>query len=208
MTISPLPARSAIQSSAASIPEPAAMRSISGSCGTRMNWPATTLTGSAMPGRDAVNLVLDRAGIGVDIDAGACSNRRHRLRMRWGARQARSRCAWYPIGRGIASKTGCGNTLATAFSSRTISSAKQDKNQGKQGMTSRLETYRVQAYNTAKLSENKMHDDTVAKPLRLFRRARPRRRCDRLHDAPAGGEMGPRVSRARADRGAFRQTGL
>jgi acyl dehydratase len=30
-------------------------------------------------------------------------------------------------------------------------------------MTSRLETYRVDAYNTAKLSENKMHDDTVAK---------------------------------------------
>jgi acyl dehydratase len=30
-------------------------------------------------------------------------------------------------------------------------------------MASRLETYRVQAYNTAKLSENKMHDDTVAK---------------------------------------------
>src|SRR5437867_13377249 len=30
-------------------------------------------------------------------------------------------------------------------------------------MTSRLETYRVQAYNTAKLSENKMHDDTEAK---------------------------------------------
>src|SRR6201997_5060324 len=29
-------------------------------------------------------------------------------------------------------------------------------------MTSRLEAYRVQAYNTAKLSENKMHDDTVA----------------------------------------------
>jgi acyl dehydratase len=30
-------------------------------------------------------------------------------------------------------------------------------------MPSRLEPYRVQAYNTAKLSENKMHDDTVAK---------------------------------------------
>jgi hypothetical protein len=30
-------------------------------------------------------------------------------------------------------------------------------------MTQRLETYRVEAYNTAKLSENKMHDDTVAK---------------------------------------------
>jgi acyl dehydratase len=34
---------------------------------------------------------------------------------------------------------------------------------GKTVMTSRLEAYRVQAYNTAKLSENKMHDDTVAK---------------------------------------------
>jgi len=30
-------------------------------------------------------------------------------------------------------------------------------------MTKRLEPYRVQAYNTAKQSENKMHDDTVAK---------------------------------------------
>jgi acyl dehydratase len=30
-------------------------------------------------------------------------------------------------------------------------------------MTDRLETYRIQAYNTAKLSENKMHDDTVAR---------------------------------------------
>ena len=30
-------------------------------------------------------------------------------------------------------------------------------------MTSRIEPYRVSAYNTAKQSENKMHDDTVAK---------------------------------------------
>ena len=30
-------------------------------------------------------------------------------------------------------------------------------------MSSRLESYHVQAYNTAKLSENKMHDDTVAR---------------------------------------------
>ncbi|MGA7938796.1 MAG: hypothetical protein WCA43_02715, partial [Bradyrhizobium sp.] len=30
-------------------------------------------------------------------------------------------------------------------------------------MTGLLETYRVEAYNTAKLSENKMHDDTVAR---------------------------------------------
>src|SRR3984957_200228 len=40
---------------------------------------------------------------------------------------------------------------------------KNSRNQGKRGMTSRLEAYRVQAYNTAKQSENKMHDDTVAK---------------------------------------------
>ena len=45
MTISPGPARSAIQSSAASMPAPAATRSISGSWGTRMKLPATTLTG-------------------------------------------------------------------------------------------------------------------------------------------------------------------
>src|SRR5438128_8862199 len=54
--------------------------------------------------------------------------------------------------------------LATAYSSRTIIEAKHDKKrQRKHRMTTRPETYRVQAYNTAKLSENKMHDDTVAK---------------------------------------------
>ena len=30
-------------------------------------------------------------------------------------------------------------------------------------MTDRIEPYRVSAYNTSKHSENKMHDDTVAK---------------------------------------------
>jgi acyl dehydratase len=53
-------------------------------------------------------------------------------------------------------------TLAMAFSLRTIIDGKSAKT-GKTGMTSRLEAYRVQAYNTAKLSENKMHDDTVAR---------------------------------------------
>jgi hypothetical protein len=37
-----------------------------------------------------------------------------------------------------------------------------DKNR-ETGMTSRLETYRVTAYNTSKQSENKIHDDTVAR---------------------------------------------
>jgi acyl dehydratase len=54
------------------------------------------------------------------------------------------------------------NTLATAFSSHTIVDRKNIKS-GETGMTSRLETYRLQAYNTAKLSENKMHDDSVAR---------------------------------------------
>src|SRR6266850_778284 len=38
---------------------------------------------------------------------------------------------------------------------------KTTKNKRKRGMT--IEPYRVHAYNTAKQSENKMHDDTVAK---------------------------------------------
>jgi hypothetical protein len=44
---------------------------------------------------------------------------------------------------------------------RTIVRQKIGKEE--QAMTTRLETYRVEAYNTAKLSENKMHDDTVAR---------------------------------------------
>src|SRR5205807_8715113 len=55
------------------------------------------------------------------------------------------------------------NTLATAFALRTIIDGKDGQNQGNRDMTSRLEAYRVQAYNTAKLSENKMHDDAVAR---------------------------------------------
>src|ERR1043166_2145159 len=36
-------------------------------------------------------------------------------------------------------------------------------NMRKRVISGRLETYRLQAYNTAKQSENKMHDDTVAR---------------------------------------------
>ena len=52
--------------------------------------------------------------------------------------------------------------LATAVSSRTIAARKQRKTRGN-GHDQPVETYRVSAYNTAKHSENKMHDDTVAK---------------------------------------------
>src|SRR6202048_104637 len=54
------------------------------------------------------------------------------------------------------------NTLATAFPLRTIIEEKNTKIR-ETAMTSRLEACRVEAYNTAKLSENKMHDDTVAR---------------------------------------------
>src|ERR1700692_4452380 len=40
---------------------------------------------------------------------------------------------------------------------------KRSQKSGGTGMATRLEVYSVRAYNTAKLSENKMHDDTVAK---------------------------------------------
>jgi len=55
---------------------------------------------------------------------------------------------------------GDGNALATEFSSRTIAAEKQPKT-GETAMTT--VPYRVSAYNTSKHSENKMHDDTVAK---------------------------------------------
>jgi acyl dehydratase len=52
--------------------------------------------------------------------------------------------------------------LATALSSRTMMPGKEQKAE-ETGMPSRIEPYRVSAYNTSKHSENKMHDDTVAK---------------------------------------------
>src|SRR6201997_617510 len=44
---------------------------------------------------------------------------------------------------------------------RVPSPNKIDK--GNRAMAGLIETYRVEAYNTAKLSENKMHDETVAR---------------------------------------------
>src|SRR6478752_7453105 len=54
------------------------------------------------------------------------------------------------------------NTLAPGYSSRTIILRKTAENKRKR-MTSRIEPYRVSAYNTSKQSENKIHDDTVAR---------------------------------------------
>src|SRR5258708_24152273 len=59
---------------------------------------------------------------------------------------------------------GCLRTrLPRHFVCVRLSREKTIKSGETRDMTSRLETYRVQAYNTAKLSENKMHDDTVAR---------------------------------------------
>jgi acyl dehydratase len=46
------------------------------------------------------------------------------------------------------------------FPSRTIG---REIKEGNEAMAGLIETYRVEAYNTAKLSENKMHDDAVAR---------------------------------------------
>ncbi len=75
-------------------------------------------------------------------------------------------------------------------------------------MTSRLEAYRVSAYNTAKLSENKMHDDTVAKRFGFSGGLVPGVDVMAYMMHLPVREMGPRLSRARIDRGALCQAGL
>src|SRR5260370_14419237 len=75
---------------------------------------------------------------------------------------ALSRWGSYSIGSGIARKTPMGTRLPQNFVRVRLSIEKITKIR-ETNMTSRLEAYRVLAYNTAKLSENKMHDDTVAR---------------------------------------------
>src|SRR6185295_11556657 len=58
-----------------------------------------------------------------------------------------------------AGKHACHGTFFAYDNSR-----KKQQNQRKsRDMTSRLQPYRVTAYNTSKQSENKIHDDTVAR---------------------------------------------
>src|SRR5260370_37771387 len=70
--------------------------------------------------------------------------------------------AWYPIGSGIARKTADGTRLPRYFVRVRLSAEKLAKSE-ETGMTSRIEPYRVSAYNTSKQSENKIHDDAVAR---------------------------------------------
>ena len=53
------------------------------------------------------------------------------------------------------------DTLAMFSPARTIGG--EITGQRGEAMAGLIETYRVEAYNTAKLSENKMHDDAVAR---------------------------------------------
>ena len=75
-------------------------------------------------------------------------------------------------------------------------------------MTSRLEAYRVSAYNTAKQSENKIHDDAVARRFGFSGGLVPGVdvMAYMMHIPVA--KWGRAFSRARIDRGAFRQAGL
>src|SRR6266852_1498379 len=70
--------------------------------------------------------------------------------------------AWYPIGGGIARKTADGTRLPRYFVRVRLSAEKRVKSE-ETGMTSRIEPYRVLAHNTSKQSENKIHDDAVAR---------------------------------------------
>ena len=65
-TIAPGPARSAIQSSAASAPAPTTTRSMSLALGTWIGLLATTNTCEAVAGRYPIGLVFHGTGVGVD----------------------------------------------------------------------------------------------------------------------------------------------
>src|ERR1700745_4035523 len=65
------------------------------------------------------------------------------------------------IGKGE-EKARAAGTLAPAYPLRTIAAGKTAKIRGT-AMTGQIETYRVEAYNASKLSENKIHDDVVAR---------------------------------------------
>ena len=67
-TMAPCAARSAIQSSAASMPAATTTRSISGSRGTAIGLLLHDIDLEAMPLGDAIDFLLHRAGVGVDID--------------------------------------------------------------------------------------------------------------------------------------------
>ena len=64
-------------------------------------------------------------------------------------------------------------------------------------MDDALAPYRPFAYNSARESENKMHDDDVARQFGFVGRAGTRRRRLRLHGASGRGALAANLSRAR-----------
>ncbi len=75
-------------------------------------------------------------------------------------------------------------------------------------MTSRLETYRVSAYNTSKQSENKIHDDAVARRYGFSGGLVPGVDVMAYMIHLPVAKWGPRLPRARLHRGALRQAGV
>src|ERR1700737_2824985 len=116
-------------------------------------------------------------------------------------------CAWYPIGSGIARKTQAGARLPRHFLCVASSNQKMTKIRGnghdEPGRS--LSRPSLQHRKTLRKQDARRYRRA---PVRIQRRAGAGRRCDGLYDAPAGCEMGPRVSRARVDRSALRQAGL
>ena len=80
-----------------------------------------------MPGGDAVDLVLDRAGIGVDIDAGGVQIGRHRLGIGRRTQAGALKIRVVPHRAGNCEENTGRNALATAFCSRTIIGERQPK---------------------------------------------------------------------------------
>ena len=66
----------------------------------------------------------------------------------------------------------------------------------------------VSAYNTATASDNKIHNNSVARRFGFLGGLVPGGRDIRLHGAHAGGPLGPRMARERLGRLQFPEAGL
>src|SRR5262249_50201715 len=108
----------------------------------------------AEPDRDAIDLILHRAGVGVDIDAGYGRSFSHRS----GGWQAWPACT--PWRGKLRAKREAFPPARVDYSCLTKTTEIRGNPMDSK---SPAQTYRVSAYNTSKLSENKIHDDAVAR---------------------------------------------
>jgi hypothetical protein len=104
-------------------------------------------------------------------------------------------------------KNARGTRLATAVPCDTIMPRKTAKLTRKP-MPGQIETYRVSAYNTSKQSENKIHDDNVARRFGFSGGLVPGVDVMAYMMHLPVRSWGGRVPGAGPDRGALRQAGL